>query len=147
MHGKLDHESRRSYHIINLKERQCFGTTFYSESQLVHTIRLPSGTMNGMAKQITDDQRNEICALKRAGHKQKDIARLLHKHPSAISRELKRNKSESGKYLVRGARRKTKERRVKANERFKKIEHETNLRKYVVRKLKKYSSPEQISGQ
>ena len=103
--------------------------------------------MDSMAKQITNDQRNEICALKRAGHKQKDIARLLCKHPSAISRELKRNQSDSGRYLVRGARRKTKERRIKANERFKKIEHETNLRKYVVKKLRKYSSPEQIAGQ
>lgn len=100
-----------------------------------------------MAKHITNDQRNEICALKRAGHKQKDIARLLHKHPSAISRELERNKSDSGRYLVRSAKLKTKERRVKANARFKKIERRVNLRRYIVKKLKKYSSPEQIAGQ
>lgn len=99
-----------------------------------------------MAKHITNDQRNEIYALQRAGHKQKDIARLLHKHPSAISRELKRNKSESGKYLARGAKLKTKERRIRANERFKKIEHDEVLKRYVVRKLKKYWSPEQIAG-
>lgn len=100
-----------------------------------------------MAKHITNDQRNEISALKRSGHKQKDIARLLHKDPSAISRELKRNKSDSGRYLARGAKLKTKARRVKANARFKKIERDANLRKYIVKKLKKYSSPEQISGQ
>lgn len=103
--------------------------------------------MNGMAKQITDDQRNEIYALKRAGHKQKDIARLLHKHPSAISRELKRNKSDAGKYLPKAAKRKTKERRVKANERFKKIEHHEKLKRRIIRRLKKYDSPEQIAGQ
>jgi IS30 family transposase len=103
--------------------------------------------MNGMAKHITNDQRNEICALKRAGHKQKDIARLLHKHPSAISRELQRNKSDSGKYLVRGAKQKTKGRRVKANARFKKVQQNVNLRKYVIKKLRTYSSPEQIAGQ
>jgi len=100
-----------------------------------------------MAKQITNDQRNEIYALKRAGHKQKDIARILHKDPSAICRELKRNQSNSGRYLARGAKLKTKERRIKANQRFKKIEHNTKLRKYILKKLKKYSSPEQIAGQ
>lgn len=103
--------------------------------------------MDDMAKHITNDQRNEIYALKRAGHKQKDIARLLFKDPSAISRELERNKSDSGRYLIRGAKLKTKERRVKANARFKKIEHAASLRRYIVKKLKKYSSPEQIAGQ
>ena len=102
--------------------------------------------MDGMAKHITNDQRNEIYALKRAGHKQKDIARLLHKHPSAISRELKRNKSESGKYLAKVAKRKTKARRVDANARFKKIEHNEKLKRQIVRRLKKYDSPEQIAG-
>lgn len=99
-----------------------------------------------MVKHITDDQRNEIYALKRAGHKQKDIARLLRKHPSAISRELKRNNSDSGKYLAKAAKRKTKERRVKANERFKKIEHNEKLKRRIIRRLKKYDSPEQIAG-
>lgn len=100
-----------------------------------------------MAKHITNDQRNEIYALRRAGYKQKNIARLLRKSPSAISRELKRNKSDSGKYLARGAKLKTKARRIQANARFKKIEHDANLRTYIVKKLKKYSSPEQIAGQ
>ena len=121
--------------------------TFYSESQFVQLTSRPSVTMNGMAKQITDDQRNEIYALKRAGHKQKDIARLLHKDPSAISRELKRNKSESGKYLAKTAKRKTKQRRIEANTRFKKIERREKLKQRIVRRLKKYDSPEQIAGQ
>jgi transposase, IS30 family len=121
--------------------------TFYSESQSVHLSQLLPYTMDSMAKHITNDQRNEIYALKRAGHKQKDIARLLRKDPSAICRELKRNQSDSGRYLARGAKLKTKERRINANQRFKKIEHNTKLRKYIVKKLKKYSSPEQIAGQ
>lgn len=99
-----------------------------------------------MPKHITDDQRNQIIALKRAGHKQKDIARLLHKDPSAISRELKRNSDASGKYLVRLAKKKTKQRRIVANQRFKKIDNDEALKKYVVRKLKRYWSPEQIAG-
>ena len=126
---------------------QSFRPTFYSESQSVHAIQPPSNTIGGMARHITNDQRNEIYALKRAGHKQKDIAHLLHKDPSAISRELNRNKSDSGKYLARGAKLKTKERRINANKRFKKIEHDAKLRKYIVKKLKKYLSPEQVAGQ
>jgi IS30 family transposase len=106
----------------------------------------PSATVDDMAKHITNDQRNEIYALKRAGHKQKDIARLLHKHPSAISRELKRNRSESGKYLAKVAKRKTKARRIEANQRFQKIEHSVKLKRHIVKRLKKYDSPEQIAG-
>lgn len=93
--------------------------------------------------QITDEQRNELSALVRAGVPQKDIARVLGKHPSAISRELKRNRSY-GKYHAGKAKRKLKERRRKANERFKKITGK--LRRLVVSKLKLYWSPEQIAG-
>jgi len=103
--------------------------------------------MDDMAKHITDDQRSEISALRRAGHKQKDIARLLLKDPSTISRELKRNKNEHGKYLARGARIKTQERRIKANARFLKIEYSEELKRHIVKKLRKYFSPEQIAGQ
>lgn len=99
-----------------------------------------------MAKQITDDQRSQICALKRAGHKQKEIARLLHKSPSAISRELGRNKTKDGRYLSLNARLKKKARRVEANARFKKIKNNEPLKRYVICKLKQYWSPEQIAG-
>ena len=103
-------------------------------------------TNNNMAKHITEDQRSEIYALGRAGHKQKDIARLLKKDPSSISRELQRNKNEDNKYLARAAKLKTKERRIKANARFKKIENNEVLRQYIVKKLKEYWSPEQVAG-
>jgi len=101
---------------------------------------------NNMAKQITDDQRNQIYALKRAGHKQKDIAKLLRKSPSAISRELERNKTKDGRYLARNAKLKTKARRVEANGRFRKIKNDNALKRYIVCKLKFYWSPEEIAG-
>lgn len=94
--------------------------------------------------QITDEQRNELSALVRAGVSQKDIARVLGKHPSAISRELKRNREKDGKYHAGKAKRKLRKRRTKANERFKKITGK--LRRHVVSKLKLYWSPEQIAG-
>lgn len=129
---------------------------FCSESQFTIASPLLSDTMvngninqetdNNMAKQITDDQRNQIYALKKAGFKQKDIARQLHKSPSAISRELERNLTKQGRYSPRKAKIKTKARRVNANKRFKKIENNEALRRYIVRKLKLYWSLEQIAG-
>jgi len=98
-------------------------------------------------KHITKDQRNELSILLRVGLKQKDIALALNKTPSAISQELVRNKCNN-KYGYNAylAKIKTKERRIKANSRFRKLANNMWLREYVIRKIKKYWSPEQISG-
>jgi len=98
-------------------------------------------------KHITSFQRNELSALLRAGLKQKDIAQLLNKTPSAICQELKRNpaNAQTG-YSARVAKENTKERRVRANKRFRKIENNEWLRKYIIRKIKLYWSPDQIAG-
>lgn len=151
-------------HLIKLSVyaecKMCVCKTFYGtfcfESQLTIANPLLSGTMiseninhkndNNMAKQITDDQRSQIYALKKAGHKQNEIALLLRKSPSAISRELARNKTKNNNYTPRIAKLKTKERRIIANKKFKKIENNEALRRYIVRKLKFYWSPEQIAG-
>lgn len=99
-------------------------------------------------KHFTPDQRNELSALLRAKLKKKDIAKLLKKDRTSVWRELKRNPSnkEKNKYNVRQAKQLTKERRIKANARFRKLENNKWLRYYVVKKIKKYWSPEQIAG-
>lgn len=97
-------------------------------------------------KHITPDQRNELSALKRTKTKQKKIAQLLEKNRTTIYRELLRNKNEDGKYDARSAKQKTKKRRIKSNQRFRKIENNKWLRAYIIRKLKKYWGPEQIAG-
>lgn len=98
-------------------------------------------------KHFTSEQRNELSILIRAKHKQNEIAQLLNKTPSAVCQEIKRNRIDNKTgYDARRAKEKTKERRLIANERFKKIEHNPWLRYYIVRKIKKYWSPEQISG-
>lgn len=94
---------------------------------------------------FTSRERVELAAFLRAGHSQKEIARLLGKDSSSISRELFRN-SEGGRYDSRLARRKTKERRIQANQRFRKIEHNPELQRYIIAKIQKYWSPEQIAG-
>ena len=97
---------------------------------------------------FTPEQRNELSALLRAGLPKKDIARQLRKHRTSIWRELKRNHSskEKKKYNARQAKLLTKERRVKANFRFRKLANNKWLRHYVLKKIKKYWSPEQITG-
>ena len=92
-------------------------------------------------------QRNELSALLRAGLTQKKTAELLGKTASAVCQELKRNPSNNKiGYNARIAKDNTKERRIKANQRFKKIEYNEWLRRYIVRNTKNYWSPEQISG-
>ena len=96
-------------------------------------------------KHFTLEQRNELSALLRAKVKKKEIANILRKNRSTIWRERKKAET-NGKYYVRKAKRLAKEKRIKANARFRKIENDKHLRRYVVKKLKKYWSPEQIAG-
>jgi IS30 family transposase len=98
-------------------------------------------------KHITSFQRNELSGMLQVNARKKDIAKALAKDRSTIWRELNRNKTnnKSG-YDARIAKEKTKERRIKANQRFRKIENSIWIRNYIVRNTKKYWSPEQISG-
>ena len=97
-------------------------------------------------KHITPDQQNELSVLKRTKIKQKEIAQILGKDRTTIYRESIRNKNKDGKYDARTAKEKTKQRRIKANQRFRKIENNEWLRRYIIRNIKKYWSPEQIAG-
>lgn len=93
------------------------------------------------------EQRNELSALLRAGLKQKEIASLLGKTASAVCQELKRNPAETRMGYDAGlAKENSKKRRVEANWRFRKIENNKWLEKYIIKKIKKYWSPEQIAG-
>lgn len=98
-------------------------------------------------KHITSNQRNELSALLIARIKKKDIAQQLGKDRTTIWRELKRNaKNNKRGYDAREAKAKTKQRRIKANSRFRKLENNQWLRNYLYKKIRKYWSPEQISG-
>jgi len=98
-------------------------------------------------KHITSFQRNELSGMLAVKAKKKDIAKVLDKNRTTIWRELTKNSTnnKSG-YDARIAKEKVKERRIKANSRFKKIENNIWLKRYIIRKIKKYWSPEQISG-
>lgn len=127
-------------HRKDKKEQLRFGKIVSEQPLTINQI------INMLHKHLTPEQRNGLSAFLRAKVKKKDIAKYLGKHRTTVWRERERNGSENGKYYAKKAKRLTKERRIKANARFKKIENDKFLRRYVVKKLKKYWSPEQIAG-
>lgn len=98
-------------------------------------------------KHFTTKERFELSALLKTNRlSQKEIAKELSKSESAISREISRNNSEDDRYIPGEAIQKTKERYWLANQRFRKIENNEELEKYIISRLKKHWSPEQIAG-
>ncbi len=95
---------------------------------------------------FTPEQKSQLAALLRARVKKKNIARQLGKDRITVWRERKRGEGANGRYYVRRSQCRSREKRIKANARFRKIENNKYLRRYVVKKLKKYWSPEQIAG-
>jgi IS30 family transposase len=91
---------------------------------------------------FTRDDRVKLAVLVKTGIKNEEIGRILNKDPVSIWREIKRG-NKNGKYLPSFARRKAKERKT---HRKKKIENDIWLKKYILKKLKLYWSPEQIAG-
>lgn len=96
--------------------------------------------------QLTLDERYHIQVYRKAGRKQIEIARLLKRHPSTISRELRRNSiaAMAQPYLAERAQRRTHQRRIDKGERCRKIQGE--LQALVEAKLRLSWSPEQIAG-
>jgi len=112
---------------------------------IVNEPTLTNLIINMPYNHFTREQRNELSALLRAKVKKKEIARLLRKGRTTIWRERQRAET-NGKYYVRKSNRLAKEKRIKANARFKKIENNKWLRQYIIKHIRKYWSPEQISG-
>lgn len=95
---------------------------------------------------IKRDERVALAQLLWAGKTQAQVAARLGKSPSAISREISRNKDEDDVYRGSIAHTKVRMRRVAAKAPARKIENDRKLRRHVVRKTKQYWSPEQIAG-
>ena len=90
--------------------------------------------------QVTREERYQISALMKAGHQQSEIAKVLNRSPSTISREMSRNRGRRG-YRPKQAHSKSVERRaVNARQ----IDDATW--QFAQEKLLLQWSPEQISG-
>jgi len=78
-------------------------------------------------KHFTTERRNELATLLRSKARKKNIARQLGKDRTTIWRERKRGSGSNGRYYALKARRLSKEKRIKANARFRKIENDKSL--------------------
>ena len=93
-------------------------------------------------KQLTQEERYQIYALMKANHNQKDIANILGRSASSISREIKRNKVLKG-YRPKQAQRLMLHRRVTAS---KSIKITNVVKGWIEDLLFQDLTPEQIAG-
>lgn len=110
------------------------------------TQHQPNNPKKMSHKQLSLYERIVLEKLFRAKIRQKEIAVILKRSASTISKELRRNSDKNGNYKVKNANKKLRKRRTLANQKFKKLTSKYPLRRYVIRKLQKYWSPEQIVG-
>lgn len=95
-----------------------------------------------MYHQLTAEDRYTIATLLTQRKSQAEIARFLNRSPSTISRELRRNRREDGKYCARGAIKRTS--RVRRESR-RKWQFEDIELQMVIALLRLDWSPEQVS--
>jgi len=96
----------------------------------------------GCYRHLTRDDREEIAALRAAGHSMRAVAAAVGKAPSSISRELKRNAPDSGRYAAHVADGAYMARR----QRLALLERDKRLAGFVRDRLTEGWSPQQISG-
>jgi IS30 family transposase len=91
---------------------------------------------------LTQAERYQIAILNKAGHDQSEIARVMNRHESTISREMKRNRGERG-YRPKQAH-EFSQARMRACENGPRVSEETWA--FVDERLGELWSPEQICG-
>jgi IS30 family transposase len=97
-------------------------------------------------KQLTDEDREKLFELLGDGKTLREVASIMGRHVSTISRELKRNRHQRfGFYMPDTAIRKTAKRKLNGRKR-KYFEKSPHLRDYVLEKLMAGWTPQLISG-
>lgn len=98
---------------------------------------------------LTIDERSCIYNFLNLGMSIREISKVLHRSPSTISREIKRNSIEAGsrgrfkKYYPIKAHEKYKAKRVNCHRRS---SYDKSVLEYIEKKIKAYWSPEQIAN-
>jgi transposase, IS30 family len=94
---------------------------------------------------LTDAERSEISILHSKGYSDREIGISLGRSHTSIGRELKRNRTKKG-YDSRSAKAKARVRRKQSKYQGMKVESRPELRSYIVDKLERRWSPEEIGG-
>lgn len=105
-------------------------------------------------RHLDQTKRDRIQALWDHGHEQQEIANIIEVHKSTISREIQRNRRRKraaggvrkGPYEASVANHKAYLRRRYAKYQGKKINEHDTTRMYIISCLKRYYSPDEISG-
>lgn len=96
--------------------------------------------------QFNKQLRIELAILLTAGKNQTQCAKILGISRTNVNLEIKRGVSPDGIYRGCYAHKKYLERRKISKQKYRKIENDKTLRKYILSKIKSYWSPEQIAG-
>jgi len=96
--------------------------------------------------QFNRDSHVELAILLNAGKNQSECARILGMHRVSVCAEIKRNKDPDGVYRSGHAHKQALTRRKQAKKPFRKIENDSDLQKYIIKKTKKYWPLEKIAG-
>lgn len=96
--------------------------------------------------QFNKQSRIELAILLTAGKNQTQCAKILGISRTNVNLEIKRGISPDGVYRGCYAHKKYLERRKISKQKYRKIENNKVLRKYILSKIRLYWSPEQIAG-
>lgn len=94
---------------------------------------------------LQEDERLQIKILKDKGYSNRDIAEALGRNHTSIGREISRNKAK-GRYDPKVAKAKARNRRKCSKYQGMKVETNQELRQYIIKYLKLFWTPEEISG-
>ncbi|HXK52966.1 MAG TPA: IS30 family transposase [bacterium] len=97
-------------------------------------------------KHFSESERDNLAVMLAEGKKQVDIAKKMGRHPSTISREIKRNGSPINKTQYRANRAQMRADKRKTESHSKTRLKNPKVRSYVIKKLKEGLTPEQIAG-
>jgi IS30 family transposase len=103
----------------------------------------PSATMKA-PRYLELRERLQIADLLHLGHSLRTIAAQLGRSPSTVSRELRRHRDSTGRYLPRTAHHDALQQRSRPK--IHRLVSHHRLRQVVQRKLNRYWSPDEISG-
>jgi len=95
---------------------------------------------------LTQQDRDRVEAMLRAGHDHREIAQVLKVHPATISREIKKRRRKDGRYDASLAEMKANVRRLRSKHQGMKIEGSAELKAHVIAELRKKRSPDEIAG-
>jgi transposase, IS30 family len=96
-------------------------------------------------KNISSAERMEIGILRSRGYSIRDMAREMERSPNTISYELRKNKVGE-EYTPKKAEAKSRLRKRMRRLQWMKIEHNKELKRYIVEGLEKKWNPDEISG-